>query len=40
MIYEGLKGKKVFVTVSSSGIGQAMAIMFSRQVWTFGWIEK
>ncbi len=31
MIYEDLKGKKVLVTGSSSGIGQATAIMFSRQ---------
>jgi 3-oxoacyl-[acyl-carrier protein] reductase len=31
MIYEDLKGKKVLVTGSSSGIGQATAIMFARQ---------
>jgi len=31
MTYEDLKGKKVLVTGSSSGIGQATAIMFSRQ---------
>jgi 3-oxoacyl-[acyl-carrier protein] reductase len=31
MIYEDLKGKKVLVTGSSSGIGQATAVMFSRQ---------
>ena len=31
MIYEDLKGKKVLVTGSSSGIGSATAIMFSRQ---------
>lgn len=31
MIYEDLKGKRVLVTGSSSGIGQATAIMFSRQ---------
>jgi len=31
MIYEDLKGKKVLVTGSSSGIGQATAIMFSKQ---------
>ncbi len=31
MIYEDLKGKKVLVTGSSSGIGQATAIMFSQQ---------
>jgi 3-oxoacyl-[acyl-carrier protein] reductase len=31
MIYEDLKGKKVLVTGSSSGIGQATAIMFSGQ---------
>jgi 3-oxoacyl-[acyl-carrier protein] reductase len=31
MIYEDLKGKKVLVTGSSSGIGAATAIMFSRQ---------
>ena len=30
-IYEDLKGKKVLVTGSSSGIGAATAIMFSRQ---------
>ena len=31
MIYEDLKNKKVLVTGSSSGIGQATAIMFARQ---------
>jgi 3-oxoacyl-[acyl-carrier protein] reductase len=31
MIYEDLKGKKVLITGSSSGIGQATAIMFSKQ---------
>ncbi len=31
MIYEDLKGKKVLVTGSSSGIGQATAVMFSQQ---------
>lgn len=31
MIYEDLKGKKVLVTGSSSGIGQATAIEFSKQ---------
>jgi len=31
MIYEDLKGKKVLVTGSSSGIGQAAAIMFAQQ---------
>ncbi len=31
MIYEDLKGKKVLVTGSSSGIGQATAIMFACQ---------
>jgi len=31
MIYEDLKGKRVLVTGSSSGIGQATAIMFSQQ---------
>lgn len=31
MLYEDLKGKKVLVTGSSSGIGQATAVMFSRQ---------
>ena len=31
MIYEDLKGKRVLVTGSSSGIGQATAIIFSRQ---------
>jgi len=31
MIYEDLKNKKVLVTGSSSGIGRAAAIMFSRQ---------
>lgn len=31
MIYEDLKGKKVLVTGSSSGIGQATAILFSQQ---------
>ncbi len=31
MIYEGLKGKRVLVTGSSSGIGAATAIMFSEQ---------
>ncbi len=31
MIYQDLKGKKVLVTGSSSGIGLATAIMFSRQ---------
>jgi 3-oxoacyl-[acyl-carrier protein] reductase len=31
MIYEDLKGKKVLVTGSSSGIGQATAIEFARQ---------
>lgn len=31
MIYEDLKGKKVLVTGSSSGIGVATAIMFSQQ---------
>ncbi len=31
MIYEDLKGKKVLVTGSSSGIGQAAAILFSKQ---------
>jgi 3-oxoacyl-[acyl-carrier protein] reductase len=31
MGYEDLKGKKVLVTGSSSGIGQATAVMFSKQ---------
>jgi 3-oxoacyl-[acyl-carrier protein] reductase len=31
MIYSDLKGKKVLVTGSSSGIGQATAIMFAKQ---------
>jgi len=31
MIYEDLKGKKVLVTGSSSGIGQGTAIMFAQQ---------
>jgi len=31
MTYEDLKGKKVLVTGSSSGIGAATAVMFSRQ---------
>jgi 3-oxoacyl-[acyl-carrier protein] reductase len=31
MIYEDLKGKRVLVTGSSSGIGQAAAIEFARQ---------
>ena len=31
MIYEDLKDKKVLVTGSSSGIGQATAILFARQ---------
>lgn len=31
MIYEDLKGKRVLVTGSSSGIGQTTAIMFSEQ---------
>jgi 3-oxoacyl-[acyl-carrier protein] reductase len=31
IIYEDLKGKKVLVTGSSSGIGAATAIMFSKQ---------
>jgi len=31
MFYKDLKGKKVLVTGSSSGIGQATAVMFSRQ---------
>ena len=31
MLYEDLKGKKVLVTGSSSGIGAATAIMFSEQ---------
>ena len=31
MIYEDLKGKKVLVTGSSSGIGQAAAIMLAQQ---------
>jgi 3-oxoacyl-[acyl-carrier protein] reductase len=31
MIYQDLKGKKVLVTGSSSGIGSATAVMFSRQ---------
>ena len=31
MIYEDLKGKKVLVTGSSSGIGQATATMFAQQ---------
>ncbi len=31
MIYEDLKGKKVLVTGSSSGIGAATAVMFSKQ---------
>ncbi len=31
MIYEDLKGKKVLVTGSSSGIGAATAVMFSEQ---------
>ncbi len=31
MTYENLKGKKVLVTGSSSGIGQATAISFSKQ---------
>ncbi len=31
MIYEDLKGRKVLVTGSSSGIGSATAVMFGRQ---------
>jgi len=31
MIYEGLKGRKVLVTGSSSGIGSATAVLFSQQ---------
>ena len=31
MIYEDLKGKRVLVTGSSSGIGAATAVMFARQ---------
>jgi len=31
MIYEDLKGKRVLVTGSSSGIGQATAVMFAKQ---------
>jgi len=31
MVYEDLKGRKVLVTGSSSGIGSATAVMFSRQ---------
>lgn len=31
LIYEDLKGRRVLVTGSSSGIGQATAILFSRQ---------
>ena len=31
MIYEDLKGKKLLVTGSSSGIGSAAAVMFSEQ---------
>jgi 3-oxoacyl-[acyl-carrier protein] reductase len=31
MLYEDLKGKKVLVTGSSSGIGQGTAIMFAQQ---------
>ncbi|MHC4172143.1 MAG: SDR family NAD(P)-dependent oxidoreductase [Planctomycetota bacterium] len=31
MIYEDLKGRKVLVTGSSSGIGSATAVLFSRQ---------
>jgi 3-oxoacyl-[acyl-carrier protein] reductase len=31
MLYEDLKGKKVLVTGSSSGIGAATAVMFSQQ---------
>ena len=31
MLYEDLKGKKVLVTGSSSGIGQATAILFAKQ---------
>ena len=31
MVYEDLKGKRVLVTGSSSGIGQATAILFSQQ---------
>ncbi|MFA5554527.1 MAG: SDR family oxidoreductase [Phycisphaerae bacterium] len=31
MIYEDLKNKKVLITGSSSGIGQAAAIMFAKQ---------
>ena len=31
MIYGDLKGKKVLVTGSSSGIGATTAVMFSRQ---------
>ena len=31
MIYEDLKGKKVLVTGSSSGIGAATAVMFAQQ---------
>lgn len=31
MIFEDLKGKKVLVTGSSSGIGAAMAVMFAQQ---------
>ncbi len=31
MIYEDLKGKRVLVTGSSSGIGAAKAEMFARQ---------
>lgn len=31
MIYEDLKGKRVLITGSSSGIGQATAVMFAKQ---------
>ena len=31
MLYEDLKGKRVLVTGSSSGIGQGTAIMFAQQ---------
>jgi len=36
MIYDDLKGKKVLVTGSSSGIGQATAIMFAQQACFLG----
>ena len=35
MTYQDLKGKKVSVTGSSSGIGPATTVMFSRQGFNF-----